>query len=717
MRKNNNSKISKKLCVSFVSLLTAGIISTAAFAQSYPVSDGMSQRVFPGDSITGIVSAVFKADGAGAETADGTWNNSTNKVYTAECHDNGNGIEASLEESGYQVSVVNGESGLSDGSDSSERHKAADEAAGSETGAADIAYFFAGESVQVTTQPEAGEVFDHWEGTGKGGQNIIFDNSSAESAAFVMINDSVDISAVYSVKNDPPAQEESQGNQAVPEEKSEYLITNNSPDLLSIDGSVRKEDDGAGNITLYGVPDKYQSLVVSEIPEDFDHIEVLTDTTHEQVEVLDSKDGPNVWTFIMPHDDIHVTIRHVGGEAQNDDPAEAPDQPSDAGPHIITLSDSINTTIDGAEISKTGEMTATEGTVITVVAAQSSGQEFEGFSVKGASGTDIPLSEAGERRYTFSMPAEDISVTANYTSLPMNVVSVKNGDGSGQYVEGDTVQIHATAPGGNNKFKRWEIAAGDIVIADETSPDTSFVMGKEAVAVKAVFGKTKYMLTVNNGEGGGMYEDGESIHIIASMPESGKEFTGWSMTAQTNATAPTKFEDDFVMPEGNVTLEAVYSSGPSASDNKITGVKDGQIYACDEKITFECSGAGMDNNSPNPGDYRYRPSKYSVASFHNQFDEGDYKKSIAISLTGKYAIDVTFAMDVYDGTKWEQMTDSADTRSATIEVKDSLLPEDKDSSEGTTKKNNTLSIISIACTAAALTLLVLLLIIRRRKRK
>ena len=69
-----------------------------------------------------------------------------------------------------------------------------------------------------------------------------------------------------------------------------------------------------------------------------------------------------------------------------------------------------------------------------------------------------------------------------------------------------------------------------------------------------------YIVTVNNGTGGGNYAEGESVTITASAPETGKQFAGWTgadgltFTSGSAATATATF----TMPARAVEVTAVY---------------------------------------------------------------------------------------------------------------------------------------------------------------
>ena len=66
-----------------------------------------------------------------------------------------------------------------------------------------------------------------------------------------------------------------------------------------------------------------------------------------------------------------------------------------------------------------------------------------------------------------------------------------------------------------------------------------------------------YSVTVTNGTGGGEYAEGAIVKIKANAPETGKEFTSWTLSGVT-VDDKTEAELTFTMPESNVTATANY---------------------------------------------------------------------------------------------------------------------------------------------------------------
>ena len=78
-----------------------------------------------------------------------------------------------------------------------------------------------------------------------------------------------------------------------------------------------------------------------------------------------------------------------------------------------------------------------------------------------------------------------------------------------------------------------------------------------SLTVLSACGKKMYQLTVTGGTGGGEYSAGTVITITADTPETGKEFTSWTIEGVT-VDDKTKAEITFTMPANAVTATANY---------------------------------------------------------------------------------------------------------------------------------------------------------------
>ena len=133
-------------------------------------------------------------------------------------------------------------------------------------------------------------------------------------------------------------------------------------------------------------------------------------------------------------------------------------------------------------------------------------------------------------------------------------VTVTNGTGGGEYAEGATVTITANAPETGKEFTSWTLEG---VTVENTSVDElTFTMPAGNVVAKANYEFIDYTVTVTGGTANKTTAHyGDSITITAAAPETGKEFTSWTIEGVT-VDDKTKAEITFTMPANAVTATA-----------------------------------------------------------------------------------------------------------------------------------------------------------------
>ena len=130
-------------------------------------------------------------------------------------------------------------------------------------------------------------------------------------------------------------------------------------------------------------------------------------------------------------------------------------------------------TTDGSEPTITGGTTKqyTAPIAVTGTEGQSITTTIKAIAVKNG----MQDSSVETFTYTIRIPVSKYAVT------------VTNGSGTGQYVQGETVTITAGAAPSGQQFKEWEVVSGTITLASSTSETTTFTMPAEAVSVKATY--------------------------------------------------------------------------------------------------------------------------------------------------------------------------------------------------------------------------------------
>ncbi|MBZ0244179.1 MAG: hypothetical protein K8F24_13245, partial [Bacteroidales bacterium] len=196
------------------------------------------------------------------------------------------------------------------------------------------------------------------------------------------------------------------------------------------------------------------------------------------------------------------------------------------------------------------------GSLVTVSATANEGYTFVNWA-KGE--TEVSTDAA----YTFTMPAENLDLTANFTantySLSLTASPTAGGTlvGAGDKVFGTEVTVTATANDGYT-FVRW--TKGETEVSTETA--YTFSMPAEALALTANFEAIEYALTlVSSPEGAGVHNgSGDypagSVVAITAAANPGFQFINW-----TDGTEVVSGVADFsyTMPIGDATLTANYS--------------------------------------------------------------------------------------------------------------------------------------------------------------
>ena len=140
--------------------------------------------------------------------------------------------------------------------------------------------------------------------------------------------------------------------------------------------------------------------------------------------------------------------------------------------------------------SGNGSGTYAENASVTITAASApEGQRFKEWT--GADNLTFTSGSKTTESATFTMPGNDVNVTATYELIPGDTytVTVNNGSGSGQYRAGDTVRITAAAASSNGAFVGWVWTGPEnLDISDIMSTDTSFTMPASDVSVTATYG-------------------------------------------------------------------------------------------------------------------------------------------------------------------------------------------------------------------------------------
>jgi len=151
-------------------------------------------------------------------------------------------------------------------------------------------------------------------------------------------------------------------------------------------------------------------------------------------------------------------------------------------------------------------------------------------------------------------------VVSATTSVLTYAVTVINGTGGGNYVQGATITITANTPLIGQQFTNWTTESAGVTFANTNSAITTFTMPGNAVTVTANYsgeGGTTYTVTVTNGTGGGNYAQGATVTITANTPSTGQRFSNWTTeSAGVTFANANEANTTFTMPGNAVTVTA-----------------------------------------------------------------------------------------------------------------------------------------------------------------
>ena len=227
------------------------------------------------------------------------------------------------------------------------------------------------------------------------------------------------------------------------------------------------------------------------------------------------------------------------------------------------------------------------GTWVSLTAMPPSGQVFVRWEVTSFE-TEDTTSYRGAFENSIDPDTRFIMAEGNITitAICMYELSVENGTGSGKYAAYTEVVIIANAPQARQDFTGW--ATNDIsgFLGDAADrAETIYLMPSSAATVTANYKYTDFILTVNDGTGSGVYRAGDVV-IITATPLPGQVFDGWRTDDGGTFGSQSNAETTFVMPEGDVTIEALFANIYQLTVVNGTGTG---LYKADELVSITTS--------------------------------------------------------------------------------------------------------------------------------
>ncbi|MBP6978527.1 MAG: InlB B-repeat-containing protein, partial [Lentimicrobiaceae bacterium] len=197
-----------------------------------------------------------------------------------------------------------------------------------------------------------------------------------------------------------------------------------------------------------------------------------------------------------------------------------------------------------------------EGDPVTLTADPESGFLFVNWTdSEGVVSTANP--------YIFTMPAENLVLTANFAAVPtytviVNVLPLDAGsvEGAGAYTEGEQVTLTAS-PGIGFTFVNWteegsEVSIDNPYIFDMPAENRVITANFEAIPTyEVILGVDP--IDAGDPMGAGMYEEGVTVTVMATT-NPGYQFTNWTDESDIVVSAANPYV--FTMPDATVQLTA-----------------------------------------------------------------------------------------------------------------------------------------------------------------
>lgn len=313
--------------------------------------------------------------------------------------------------------------------------------------------------------------------------------------------------------------------------------------------SVGITHGSGGNATTSKVdPESGETVTIKAIPERgyrFDHWELVKGN----LSLEDEKEEQE----IVPEEDVELKAHFV--------------------PDVYTVKVEMDDQEGGSFSFYEKEFAPGDEVSITV-------KPYEGFQFVKWTSLDVELANASEHTLTFTMPRQNVTLTAFFDLITYRFRVVSGGGGtagveglrpnrSGEYEckYGDEIELLAEA-NDNYLFSGWTATNGAHVTTPD-SPSTSLICPASDFTVRAQFASAIKDLTVTSTEGGSVSpQEGklrlgvENIMELFAVPEEGYVFSKWECSSEEGRFSdPKSASATFTMPDADCTVTAVFIKG------------------------------------------------------------------------------------------------------------------------------------------------------------
>ena len=309
--------------------------------------------------------------------------------------------------------------------------------------------------------------------------------------------------------------------------KAQY--TENAPKTYKLDVSgaqvTLKDGSAVADLTAVSVGTELKATADEDT-----ETSVFKNWSCTGLELTEEQSTARVVYFTMPDHDVNLKAEFV--------------TPTNK----LEVTDAKVTLKDGGAVA---DLTAVPvGTELVATAPEKDGYTFTGWEKEGLP-ADAKIDGAN---ITFKMPANNVTLKAQYNEIVPEKYTVTMGDEDTDYAVDADVSIAAPEKDGYT-FTGWD-AVGVPEGTDTTSETISFKMPANNVTLKPQYEKNTYTLTVDGKDEQRTFD--EEVTVTAPKKD-GYTFTGWEKEGLPADVDTTKATISFTMPANNVTLKAQYT--------------------------------------------------------------------------------------------------------------------------------------------------------------
>lgn len=278
--------------------------------------------------------------------------------------------------------------------------------------------------------------------------------------------------------------------------------------------------------------------------------------------------------------------------------------------------------------------------VVTITANEIPDKKFIGWTVISGS---CEIADASASTTTITVGTTSVTLVANYVDV-LYKLTVVNGDGTGDYAKGTSVDLVAATPEDPELiFDKWVINDGNIIVDAEDLLKPEITITTDGVAtITATYKNRIYGLTVEQGTGDGDYANNTAVTITADAPAANKKFDKWIIvTGDGTFVDATSATTTFTTSNESTTIRATYVDIPY----DVT-VQNGSIAADDVNEDGYIVGSVIEITADEIADKEF--IGWIIVSGNGTFDDAKSETTTFTTASGDTVIKAEYADVLYD---------------------------------------------------------------------